>query len=87
MSLSLADISVVYGRKPVLAGIDLPHVAAGSVVGLLGANGAGKSTLLRALALNPDILHRAYGILGRVESCSLGFPMVLADSAAERRFP
>lgn len=50
MSLSLADISVAYGRKPVLAGIDLAHVAAGSVVGLLGANGAGKSTLLRALA-------------------------------------
>lgn len=38
-------------------------------------------------ALSPAILHRAYGILGRVESCSLGFPMVLADSAAERSFP
>ncbi|AVM74282.1 ABC transporter ATP-binding protein [Magnetospirillum gryphiswaldense] len=50
MSLSLADISVAYGRKPVLDGIDLAPVAPGSVVGLLGANGAGKSTLLRALA-------------------------------------
>lgn len=48
--LSLADMHIGYGRVPVLAGLEMPNVEPGTVVGLLGANGAGKSTLLRALA-------------------------------------
>lgn len=48
--LSLAGLSVGYGRVTVLGGVDVAGVAPGTVVGLLGANGAGKSTLLRALA-------------------------------------
>lgn len=31
--------------------------------------------------LTPDILRRAYGVEGRVERCSRGFPVVLADRA------
>lgn len=50
MSLHLKDLSVQYGRHPVLTSLSPAPIPAGSVVGLLGANGAGKSTLLRALA-------------------------------------
>lgn len=42
-------------------------------------------------ALTPALLGRAYGIAGRVEACSQGFPVVLADRAvppsADRRNP
>ena len=49
-TLTLEDLSVGYGATPVLAGVDLPALAPGSLVGVLGPNGVGKSTLLRALA-------------------------------------
>ena len=48
--LILSGFGVGYGRVAVLDGLEVPTVAPGTVVGLLGANGAGKSTLLRALA-------------------------------------
>ncbi len=38
-----------FGRRPVLAGLDL-HIRPGEVVGLLGPNGAGKTTTFRLLA-------------------------------------
>lgn len=42
-----------------------------------------------AQALSPLTLNRAYGIDARVEACSLGLPVVLADRAspADRRYP
>jgi zinc transport system ATP-binding protein len=46
--LSLTDVGVELGGRPILRGIDL-EVAAGQVVTLLGANGSGKSTLVRAM--------------------------------------
>jgi branched-chain amino acid transport system ATP-binding protein len=45
----VAGLRAGYGRKEVLAGIDL-SVAAGEVAVVLGPNGAGKTTLLRALS-------------------------------------
>ncbi|MCE5267046.1 MAG: ABC transporter ATP-binding protein [Planctomycetaceae bacterium] len=45
-AIELRGITKSYGKKPVLAGLDLsvPH---GSVVGLLGVNGSGKTTLMK----------------------------------------
>jgi branched-chain amino acid transport system ATP-binding protein len=45
--LKFENVSVAYGRAPVLFDIDL-EVAEGEVVAILGSNGAGKSTTLRA---------------------------------------
>ena len=47
--LELRGISVDYGARRVLDGIDL-HLAPGELACLLGPNGAGKSTLLRAIS-------------------------------------
>jgi branched-chain amino acid transport system ATP-binding protein len=43
------DLSVRYGGNVALAGVSI-GVAAGKMVGLVGANGAGKTTLVNALA-------------------------------------
>lgn len=48
-ALSLRDLSVHYGARPILNGITL-ELAPGSLIGLVGPNGAGKTTLLRACA-------------------------------------
>lgn len=47
-ALEVHDLTVTYGRKPVLWGIDFT-LPKGSVAGILGPNGAGKSTLLKAI--------------------------------------
>ena len=47
--LQASALTAGYGAAPVLDAVDL-GVAAGELVGLLGANGAGKSTTLRAIA-------------------------------------
>lgn len=53
--LSAEDLSVAYGQRPVVHGIDLP-VPDGAVTAIVGPNGCGKSTLLKTLArvLAPD---------------------------------
>ncbi|MBI5442762.1 MAG: ABC transporter ATP-binding protein [Deltaproteobacteria bacterium] len=47
--LRLDNVSVGYGRVPVLREVSL-HVPQGAVTALLGANGAGKSTVMKTIA-------------------------------------
>jgi peptide/nickel transport system ATP-binding protein len=46
--LSLRDVAAVYGRRPVLSGIDL-NVPAESCVAVVGESGSGKTTLARCI--------------------------------------
>jgi peptide/nickel transport system ATP-binding protein len=46
--LSLREVSAVYGRRPVLTGVDL-DVAAESCVAVVGESGSGKTTLARCI--------------------------------------
>ncbi|OYW59041.1 MAG: iron ABC transporter [Rhizobiales bacterium 12-68-15] len=48
--LSLTNVSVSYGRRPVVRDLTLAPLPGGRVTALVGPNAAGKSTLLRAIA-------------------------------------
>jgi iron complex transport system ATP-binding protein len=48
--LCIHDLSVNYGKRPVLVSLDAGPLPQGQVTALLGPNGSGKSTLLRTLA-------------------------------------
>ena len=51
--LDLSDVSIAYGQRDAVKGINL-QVADGGITTLLGGNGAGKTTTLRAISgLNP----------------------------------
>ena len=55
MLLSAENISINYGTRQLLDGVDL-YLNEGDKIGIIGINGAGKSTLLKILAgeLSPD---------------------------------
>lgn len=50
MSLQARNLSLTYGRQPIIRRLDLPELQRGTMTVLIGPNGAGKSTLLRGLA-------------------------------------
>ena len=86
------DVTVAYGRRPVLWNVDLT-IPGACLFGIIGPNGAGKSTLLKAaLGLVPlaggevRILGAALGdVRGRVgyvpqrESVDWDFPVSVTD--------
>lgn len=47
--VTLADVSVGYGRRAILSSLQV-EIARGSFIGLLGTNGSGKTTLLKTIA-------------------------------------
>ncbi len=49
MSITLRNISKVYGKQQVLKNVSF-HVDRGEIIGLLGPNGAGKSTLMKIIS-------------------------------------
>jgi iron complex transport system ATP-binding protein len=48
--LAIEDLSVSYGRRPVLRDVTVASLRPGTVTALLGPNASGKSTLLRSIA-------------------------------------
>ena len=48
--LTLDDIHVRYGKRPVLKGVSASGFEPGTITGLLGPNAAGKSTLVKTIA-------------------------------------
>lgn len=48
--LQIQDLSVAYGRQPIIRHLSAGPLMPGRLVSLLGPNGSGKSTLLKALA-------------------------------------
>jgi len=62
--IRLRDVAFAYGDAPVLEGVSL-EVAAGEIVGLVGADGAGKSTLLRIAVGQLEPAQGTVEVLGR----------------------
>ncbi len=62
--IRLRDVAFAWGEVPVLRGVSL-DVAAGEIVGLVGADGAGKSTLLRIAVGQLEPASGTVRVLGR----------------------
>lgn len=92
--LDAQDITVSYGRRPILHGVDF-RARAGAVTAIVGPNGSGKSTLLKAItgeidyqgfvALNGrDIAHAKVWELAAIravlpQATPLAFPFTVAE--------
>ena len=92
--LDAQDITVRYGRRPILHGVDF-RARAGAVTAIVGPNGSGKSTLLKAItgeidyqgfvALNGrDIAHAKVWELAAIravlpQATPLAFPFTVAE--------
>jgi manganese/zinc/iron transport system ATP- binding protein len=97
--VSVHDVTVAYGRRPVLWDVDY-EAPAGGLVGIVGPNGAGKSTLLRAiLGLVPlasgriEVFgqpakrrRRLVGYVPQRESVDWDFPVSALDVVAMGRY-
>lgn len=99
-ALEFHDVTVAYGRRPVLWNVDLVIDAPG-LFGIIGPNGAGKSTLLKAaLGLVPlaggevrffgrplDEVRRRIGYVPQRETVDWGFPVTAMDVVLMGTYP
>ncbi len=80
--LALQGVTVTYGERPAVLGVDLA-LAAGQVLAVLGPSGCGKSTLLRAVAgLEPLTAGRVLAAgadQARVPTHRRGFALMFQD--------
>jgi manganese/zinc/iron transport system ATP- binding protein len=63
-ALTLADVSIAYGRRLILKDVNA-RIERGQVVGVIGPNGGGKSTLLKAIIGITPTLSGQITVLGR----------------------
>src|SRR3954462_5489683 len=84
--VSVADLAIGYGGRPVLDGVTFT-VGPGQRLGVLGPNGGGKSTLLRALLgeLTPLTgrleLSARCSVVPQTERSRLDYPVTALDVA------
>lgn len=50
MSLSVSDLAIGYGARPIISDINVSELPQGSLVAVVGPNAVGKSTLLKSFA-------------------------------------
>ena len=67
--LTLRGLAIGYGRRPLLAGIDL-EIRRGDFWGIVGPNGAGKTTLIKTIL---GIIPSLAGTIVRAEGLTLGY--------------
>ncbi len=92
--IEFADVTLGYGRTPVLTGVDL-DVRQGDFLGLVGPNGAGKTTLLKAILglLKPmrgtivgDAASLRIGYVPQRDSVDTLFPLTVQDIVLMGRY-
>lgn len=101
--LSIKNLNIEYGKKPVLNGINLSFEG-GKLYGVLGPNGAGKSTLLKAVTHQLKVDKSTIFIEGKdlttikteelalkvsamSQSFSMKFPYSVTEIVAMGRYP
>jgi manganese/zinc/iron transport system ATP- binding protein len=98
--LVIRDLTVAYGRKIVLKGVQA-DIRRGQVIGVIGPNGGGKSTLLKAILGIAPVLSGTVTLFGRPasevrsrfayvpqrEAVDWDFPVTVFDVAMMGRYP
>lgn len=98
--LVIRDLTVAYGRKVVLKGVQA-DIRRGQVIGVIGPNGGGKSTLLKAILGIAPVLSGTVSLFGRPasqmrsrmayvpqrEAVEWDFPVTVRGVVAMGRYP
>jgi manganese/iron transport system ATP-binding protein len=87
IALRLSEVTVAYGREPVVEGVT-GRVEAGGSLALIGPNGAGKSTLIRALLGLVPLVRGEIEVLGQPPARARAeVAYVPQAEALDRNFP